>query len=172
MSQYSFVRKQKYVVVEEAVVVFSRSQRDYNRALQIRSCSLRLHPSGDPGESLHDLRMYTGDGLWKDFATYKAFICAFSPSSSKRDQAKAVERWMLSSPINYSNACAAFVKKPSSAADLVYNSTFPLAPQASSSSALYQKILRIPQGVWRKRSRRSCGINYQWMRRTKVNRIT
>ena len=115
MSQYSFVRKQKYVVVEEAVVVFSRSQRDYNRALQIRSCSLRLHPSGDPGESLHDLRMYTGDGLWKDSATYKAFISAFSPSSSKRDQAKSVERWMLSSPINYNNACAAFVKNPSSA---------------------------------------------------------
>ena len=81
-------------------MVFSGSHPHDNRALQIRSCALRLHPPGDPGESLLDLQMYTGDGLWKDSATYKAFISAFSPSSSKRDHAKAVERWMISySPV-------------------------------------------------------------------------
>ena len=134
-------------VTEEAVVVFSRSHPDDNRALQIRSCSLRLHPPGDPGESLLDLQMYTGDGLWKDSATYKAFITAFSPSSSKRDQAKAVERWMLSSPINYSSACAAFVKNPSSAAGLVYNSTFPLALQAEDGRKYFVKFRIVPKDL-------------------------
>ena len=130
-------------VTEEAVVVFSGSNPD-DRAIQIRSCSLRLHTPGDPEESMLDIKMDTGDGLWKDYATYKAFISAFSPSLSDADRAQAVERWMLSSPANYQNACTAFVKEPQSVLGLVYNSSFPLALTADDGSKHFVKFRIIP----------------------------
>ena len=130
-------------VTEEAVVVFSGSNPD-DRRIQIRSCSLRLHSPGEPEESLLDIKMDTGDGLWKDYATYKAFISAFSPSSSDADRTHAVERWMLSSPANYQNACSAFVKQPTSVLNLVYNSTFPLVLTADDGSKHYVKFRIVP----------------------------
>ena len=54
---------------------------------------------------------------------------------------------MLSSPINYNNACAAFVKNPSSAAGLVYNSTFPLALQAEDGRKCFVKFRILPKDL-------------------------
>ena len=130
-------------VTEEAVVVFSGSNPN-DRGIQIRSCSLRLHTAGDPEESLLDIQMDTGDGLWKDHATYKAFISAFSPSLSEADRAEAMERWTLSSPVNYQNACTAFVKQPHSLLGLVYNSMFPLALTADDGSKHFVKFRMVP----------------------------
>ena len=128
---------------EEIVCVFANDEDD-DRAVTVRSCTLRFHSGEFPKESKFDLKMETGSGLWKDFESFKAFKEAFDSTSEPRDKKERVKAFMLKSPKNYQNVCRAFVKDPPTVLGLTYNSSFPLSLEGDDGNAYFAKFRVIP----------------------------
>ena len=130
--------------LEEQIVCVLANEEDDDRAVSVRSCSLRFHNGELSGESKFDLKMETGSGLWKDFESYKAFKEAFDPSLGSSERKERVREFMLKNPKNYENVCRAFVKNPPTLLGLVYNSSFPLSLEADDGTSYFAKFRLIP----------------------------
>ena len=98
-------RRVEATAPKEQIVCVLANEEDDDRAVSVRSCSLRFHNGELSGESKFDLNLETGSGLWKDFESYKAFKEAFDPSLGSSERKERVREFMLKNPKNYENVC-------------------------------------------------------------------
>ena len=115
-----------------------------DRAMSVRAVTMRLQDVEQPAISKFDLFLATGLANWKDFETFKYLVLSNNPQLSLEEQIGLMKGYLLNNPANLYNAIQAFLRYPSSWANLRYNTTHPVAMEAEDGSKHYAKFQMVP----------------------------
>ena len=133
-------------IEEKVVCVFSAAgfpSMD-DRAMSVKAVTMRLQDVKQPTISKFDLPLNTGFASWKDYESFKFLVASNNPQLSLEEQIGLLKGYLLNNPANLYNAIQAFVRYPSSFANLRYHSTHPVAMEAEDGSRYYAKFQMVP----------------------------
>ena len=115
-----------------------------DRAMSIKSVTLRFQDIEQPAISKLDLHFNTGIGKWKDYETFKYLVLSNNPQLSLEEQIGLLKGYLLNNPANLYNAIQAFMRCPSSFANLRYSNPHPVAMKAEDGSKHYVRFRMVP----------------------------
>ena len=131
---------------EKVVCVFSAAGFPAmdDRAMSVKAVTMRFQDVDHPGLSKLDLHFATGFACWKDFETFKFLVLSNNPELSLEEQIGLMKAYVLNNPANLYTALQAFVRYPSSFANLSYRTSHPIAMEAEDGCKHYVRFRMVP----------------------------